>query len=106
MNPDNPCTALRLKHGFTKLGGWTKYKLEYCQKLIDYFTREYYEEYEEIHTNSKGDTWKTTKTMALPLPLFEGFAASIGVTNVTLLRWCKKPLNLLKPTSVPKICSG
>lgn len=66
-----------------------KYKPEYADKLIEYFSQpatriEYYKRYD------KEGNLLEEKPMIFPneYPTFEGFAMSIGVTTHTLLNWC------------------
>jgi hypothetical protein len=56
----------------------TKYKPEYCEKIIEYFSRSPYVE------NSKGEKKPND------LPYFAEFASQIDVSFETLLEWTKK----------------
>lgn len=70
-------------------GAPTKYKKEYCQALIDFFTVEPHREVIEI-TRGKNDYEKETiKEVANDLPLLEKFASSIGVHRDTVQEWAK-----------------
>lgn len=68
-----------------------KYKPEYCDKIIEYFSnveREViYEEFYFPDGTLKGK--KPVQILPPKLPTMEGFAESIGVINNTLLNWCK-----------------
>jgi hypothetical protein len=71
-------------------GAPTKYKPEYCQGIIDYFTVEpqqvvYKKEY------FQNGTLKSEVPIVLPeqLPTFQGYADNIGVHIDTLNEWCK-----------------
>lgn len=73
-----------------KGGRPTKYKKEYCRKIIEFFdigpTREV-----EVVTAFKNGTEKiSTEERANHLPFFSKFAKSIGVHDNTLELWCKK----------------
>lgn len=67
------------------------YKEEYCQQMVDYFTREpqqvvYKKEY------FQNGTLKSEYPIILPeqFPTFQGFADEIGTTPKTLLDWEKR----------------
>lgn len=67
----------------------TKYKEEYCQQLIDYFSKpatrvEYKETYFKGELSSR-----TPIVVPEEYPTFEMFAAKIGVTTDTLRNWCE-----------------
>jgi hypothetical protein len=77
----------------------SKYKPEYCQELIDFFSREpNRKEVMEVSTsngvNSKGGTndFRKEKYVLVPNdpPFFEDFATSIGVSDDTIVNWAKK----------------
>ena len=68
-----------------------KYKPEYCEKMLEYFSQpptrvEYWRRYDK-----EGNILEE-KPMVVPneYPTFESFAASIGVTTRTLLNWCEE----------------
>lgn len=75
-------------------GAPTKYKQEYCDRLIEFFNREPYEPLmidgdndEKIAaTNQHG----RAVLIPCPLPTKEAFATSIGVHRDTLLNWAKE----------------
>jgi hypothetical protein len=73
-----------------KMGRPTKYKPEYCQAIIDYFSREHTRVVEVTHTNTKGDTWTSNDEKANPLPTIDGFCAKIGVSDEILVAWTKR----------------
>ena len=58
----------------------SKYKPEYCKKLIEYFNKPPYEEYTNIGGKQR---WSTD------LPTIERFATSIGITKPTYYFWIK-----------------
>ncbi len=69
-----------------------KYREEYCQLLLDFFSvpeREIV--YEEKYYKDGTLQCRTPKFVLPPrFPTFELFAASIGVVPNTLLNWCEK----------------
>lgn len=68
----------------------TKYKLEYCQKLIDFFDIEPTREVPVVTTFKNGTTRETTEERPEQLRFLSEFAKEIGVCHDTLLEWCKK----------------
>jgi hypothetical protein len=77
----------------------TKYKPEYCEEIIKFFSVEpYQKEIVEVSTstttNSKGGTSEFRKEkyqrVSNPLPFFEAFGRSIGVSDDTIVNWAKK----------------
>ena len=77
-----------------KRGRKTYYRKSYCQKIIDFFDIEPYEDKELPHYKGKGDdrilVWTDYKRMANRLPTLRNFAKSIGVSTVTVYAWPKK----------------
>lgn len=75
----------------------SKYKPEYCQGIIDFFTVKQaytFETRTKSYYPSKGDKPAELKTehkemVAAPLPFFEDYAFSIGVDKSTLGNWAK-----------------
>lgn len=70
-----------------------KYKEEYCDRLIEFFTRNVepqilYDEYYDKDGNLKSK--RPSMVIPAKLPTFEGFAWSIGVTVGTLENWRKE----------------
>lgn len=66
----------------------TKYKPEYCQQLIDYFSIEPLEIIREQEiTGTEGDKY-VSRRLPQRFPWFEGFARKIGVHRNTLKNWC------------------
>ena len=66
----------------------TKYKPEYCQQLIDYFSIEPLEIIREQEiTGTEGGKY-VSRRLPQRFPWFEGFARSIGVHRNTLKNWC------------------
>lgn len=68
----------------------SKYKEEYCDKLIEFFSKPPTRvEYKE--TYFKGElTSRTPIILPAEYPTFELFAASLNVTTETLKNWCDK----------------
>lgn len=65
----------------------TKYKPEYCQQLIDYFSIEPLEIIREQEiTNTDGGKY-ISRRLPQRFPWFEGFARKIGVHRNTLKNW-------------------
>lgn len=64
----------------------SKYKPEYCEKILYFFTREYTREVTKIRETKNGAV-EVTEEKPNPLPLFEKFAVEIGVHRETLLNW-------------------
>lgn len=78
------------KNHKNKEGRPTKYKPKYCQAIIKFFTVEPYDDIELPHYDEKGKIkWKDYKRMPNRLPFFADFAASIGVTDATVVNWTK-----------------
>ena len=68
----------------------TKYKPEYCQKLIDYFSIEPLEVIREQEiTGTEGGKY-VSRRLPQRFPWFEGFARKIGVHRNTLKNWCNE----------------
>ena len=66
----------------------TKYKPEYCQQLIDYFSIEPLEVIREQEiTGTEGGKY-VSRRLPQRFPWFEGFARKIGVHRNTLKNWC------------------
>lgn len=73
-----------------RLGGRpTKYKPEYCDQIIAYFS---VKPYEQIWTQTEyqnGSVKSKLTITANPLPTMAEFAHSIGVNGDTLVEWAK-----------------
>lgn len=67
----------------------SKYKPEYCEEIIEFFSVEPYREVEVTHRNKKGEEWTTSELRANKLPFFSAFARKINVDDDTLGRWCE-----------------
>ena len=72
-----------------KVGRPTKYKPEYCEKLIKFFNKEPYIEKKTQEVDKKGNKKTITKHIVTDLPLLCKFAADIGVNQDTLHEWSK-----------------
>ncbi len=77
----------KYKYNKRAFGRPSKYRPSFCFELIKYFDREHTEEYEETHTNRKGETWSCFKLRAVPVPMFEGFCAKFMLDRHTLMAW-------------------
>lgn len=68
-----------------------KYKEEYCEQLIEFFSGPDTEvHYKEVFDRQGNVVSRTSIVMAAEYPTFERFAAKIGVTTQTLLEWCQR----------------
>ena len=65
----------------------TKYKPEYCQAIIDWFSGETTRTGIKTITTAKGTVIQEETILPEKLPLFERFAQSIGVCVDTLDEW-------------------
>ncbi|MGE0132076.1 MAG: hypothetical protein AB7U82_28675 [Blastocatellales bacterium] len=71
-----------------KGGRPSKYKPEYCQKLIEFFDIEPYEDKPLEHYGKDGEVkWIDYKRMANKLPTLRGFAKHIEVDISTVYNW-------------------
>ena len=68
----------------------TKYKPEYCQAIIDWFSGETTRTGIKTITTAKGTVIEEETILPEKLPLFERFAHSIGVNCDTLVEWATK----------------
>lgn len=66
----------------------TKYKPEYCQQLIDYFSIEPLEIIREQEITDTEGGKCISRRLPQRFPWFEGFARKIGVHRNTLKNWC------------------
>lgn len=66
----------------------TKYKPEYCQQLIDYFSIEPLEIIREQEIIGTEGGKYVSRRLPQRFPWFEGFARKIGVHRNTLKNWC------------------
>jgi len=66
----------------------TKYRPEYCEKIIEFFDRKLVEIEMIPYTDKNGN--EKVKEIMRPcrLPTFERFAFEVGVCRDTLLTWC------------------
>lgn len=81
----------------------TKYKPEYCQMLIDFFTKREGEKLELKHYDKNGKyRWSDWKILPPKFPSFVGFAMQIGVDDDTLERWA----NPEKKAKYPGFCGA
>jgi hypothetical protein len=69
----------------------TKYRPEYCQAIIDFFSIEPNTEQELNHYKNGEVNFVDTKIKANKLPTFHQFAYSIDICDTkVLLEWCQK----------------
>lgn len=66
----------------------TKYKPEYCQQLIDYFSIEPLDIVQDTEINDPDGSKRISRRLPQRFPWFEGFARKIGVHRNTLKNWC------------------
>ncbi len=68
----------------------SKYKPEYCQQIIKFFSEKPYREVEVTYTYKNGDTKTVYEDKANDPPFFSAFARKIDVNTDTLVEWEKK----------------
>lgn len=68
----------------------TKYKPEYCQAIIDFFTIDPTREVPVVTKFKNGTVRESSEERPNPLRFFADFAISIGVTDATVVNWAKK----------------
>lgn len=86
--PKKPPIKLSKQPEQPEPGQPTKYKPEYCQQLIDYFSIEPLEIIREQEiTGTEGGKY-VSRRLPQRFPWFEGFARKIGVHRNTLKNWC------------------
>lgn len=73
-----------------KVGRPTKYDPKYCDEIIKFFDIDAYRQEIQTYFYKNGESKETPIEIANTLPLFERFAAKIGVHRDTLQEWCKK----------------
>ncbi|UOG66436.1 DNA-packaging protein [Candidatus Nanosynbacter sp. HMT-352] len=66
----------------------TKYKPEYCQQLIDYFSIEPLDIVQDTEIKDPDGSKRISRRLPQRFPCFEGFARKIGVHRNTLKNWC------------------
>ena len=76
-----------------KVGRPTKYKSEYCKKLIDYFDVEPYTDIEIEHYKKGEISWIDKKRMANRMPTLRQFAKKIKVSHDTIYSWLNEKSN-------------
>ncbi len=69
----------------------SKYKSDYVEMLYEYFNRAAVTVEEHTEYNDRGQVVGVER-LVIPAeyPTFEGFAAKIGVTSLTLRHWCEE----------------
>lgn len=69
------------------MGRPTKYKPEFCDKLIEFFDIEPWEEREIPHYKNGEVVWRDIKILPVRMPTLRGFAKSIEVGISTVYDW-------------------
>ena len=87
-DPNKPAVKLSKQPDLAQVGQPTKYKPEYCQQLIDYFSIEPLEIIREQETIGTEGGKYVSRRLPQRFPWFEGFARKIGVHRNTLKNWC------------------
>ena len=73
-----------------KIGRPPKYKKEFCDAIVEYFSVEPYEEREIDHYDKDGNVkWTDYKRMSNRIPTLRGFAKKIKVDHTTVYQWVK-----------------
>jgi len=72
-----------------KAGAPTKYKPEYCKRMIEFFSEAPYAEHLITNKDKKGNKFVIKERVANDLPLFCKFACDINVDMDTLTEWKK-----------------
>ncbi len=70
-----------------KTGRPTKYKSEYCDKLVEFFDIEPWEEREIPHYKNGEVVWKDIKILPVRMPTLRGFAKMINVSIRAVYNW-------------------
>lgn len=86
--PKKPPVELSKQTEQPEPGQPTKYKPEYCQQLIDYFSIEPLKIVAEQKIIGPEGGKYVSRRLPQRFPWFEGFARSIGVHRNTLKNWC------------------
>lgn len=68
----------------------TKYKPEYCDEIVEFFSVEPTREVEVVTIDKKGNESVRYEQKPNPLPQLVHFAAKIGVDDDTIVEWAKK----------------
>ena len=78
-----------VKH-YESAGAPTKYKPEYCEEIITFFSKEPYTEKAVVKIRKDGTESPLNTLHANDLPFLSAFAREIGVCHETLLEWTKQ----------------
>jgi len=73
----------------SKVGRPSKYKPQYCQAIVDFFSVEPYQTMNINITKADGSQVDKTVEEASPLPTFMKFCDLIGIAKHTMLKWVK-----------------
>ena len=84
-------TPIKKKKAKGAGGRPTKYKPEYCEQMLEYFSIDpLYDRVESTRYDKDGNVaGETTKETGSILPTFTRFSLKIGVCDDTLSEWCK-----------------
>lgn len=85
----------KLKNPKSKGGRPSKYKKEYCQLMINWFSRDLTREV-EVEKIEYGKAVKINEIQPNYPPMFGAFAREIGVSHATLIDWTKKNKEFLE----------
>ena len=88
--PKKPSIELSKQPEQPEPGQPTKYKPEYCQQLIDYFSIEPLKIVAEQKIIGTEGGKYVSRRLPQRFPWFEGFARKIGVHRNTLKNWCNE----------------
>jgi hypothetical protein len=72
-----------------KVGRPTKYKKEYCEKIIEFFDQPL-SHLKKKKLMIKGALLEVEEEAPIPLPTLAGFAWALGVTESTIWLWAQK----------------
>lgn len=89
------------------MGRPTKYKPEYCEQLIAFFSSPKRERVVKSVTTGKNEYEKTEyQTIPCDLPTFAKFARKIGVNGDTIVEWAKATLEDGKTLKYPEFSAA
>lgn len=86
----------------TKMGRPTKYKPEYCEKLIEHFNIPFYKTIIEEKMSASGAVKELKRQVPNDFPTLEGFCRKIGITPDTIQNWAKANDDFLRALKIAK----